>query len=404
VRDKIFFIYNDFHANYLVGVKKYPMLLYPVMMHCSKNEIPFGIIIFSTKSDNVLIQDGFGEPYKDKFYNSVYKILNLLLFKKLINRFFNFKRYFYFEYLIKFKNIKIAICLSPKKEFCRSMHHLQVKSVELNHAVGYVAGSHWWHRRSDFDVCRVFISLDRFSTAAMKTDFARAQINSKIIEIKHPLYSKNNFMSHTNCFLEELKSRTRGFEKIVLFTLQWGYGSDSPLDLFAGIIDQGLIHKSVINSIKRTEERVFWLIRIHPLQTFDNFTLECLNQLEKFNPNVDWKLTSDCNLPDLLSSTIISSHLTMSSQTMYDCYYFGIPSAFLCPTLRKGGFYETFGSNLTDNGIAEILELNENDILDWIDFSELKRNFSPFELINSNNQTIGISEFIETLTKRESEN
>jgi hypothetical protein len=211
-------------------------------------------------------------------------------------------------------------------------------------------------------------------------------------------------MSHTNCFLEELKSRTRGFEKIVLFTLQWGYGSDSPLDLFAGIIDQGLIHKSVINSIKRTEERVFWLIRIHPLQTFDNFTLECLNQLEKFNPNVDWKLTSDCNLPDLLSSTIISSHLTMSSQTMYDCYYFGIPSAFLCPTLRKGGFYETFGSNLTDNGIAEILELNENDILDWIDFSELKRNFSPFELINSNNQTIGISEFIETLTKLESEN
>ena len=75
----------------------------------------------------------------------------------------------------------------------------------------------------------------------------------------------------------------------------------------------------------------------------------------------------------------VDGHVTMSSMTAYDCAYFGIRTLYLCPTLKKGGFFVGWYSDLILNGYAKLGNSTVQEILDWVQCAERISPMRDFE-------------------------
>lgn len=56
----------------------------------------------------------------------------------------------------------------------------------------------------------------------------------------------------------------------------------------------------------------------------------------------------------------------MSSGTCGEAAIFGVPSLLLCPTLKKGGAHSGWFSELIDEGMAELGELDVGYVNAWL--------------------------------------
>jgi hypothetical protein len=189
-----------------------------------------------------------------------------------------------------------------------------------------------------------------------------------------------------------MSDRLLNFNRAILFTLQWGYESHSPIDEFKGIITNGILHNQIIEAIERTEKDVIWLIKTHPMQMHDKYILEHLIKLQKRYSNIEYISGPELSMLSLLEHPLVQGHITMSSQSCYDSAICGIPSLVLCPTVKFGGVYFGMFKDLIDKNMVNIGELDNDDIIDWVMTAEKKNSVD----INSP-ETVEIEEFIKTL-------
>ena len=146
-----------------------------------------------------------------------------------------------------------------------------------------------------------------------------------------------------------------------MVSLSWGYDNDHRQ--FAGILANGVMHEDLVRAIELTQDSVFWLLRLHPVQLRlerYNHHRVFLEELTSQTRNCEWHQASTLPLPLLLSQC--HGHITMSSMTTYEAAFLAVPSLLLCPTLRSGAMKASMFGDLRLSGYAELGEFDAQKI------------------------------------------
>lgn len=160
----------------------------------------------------------------------------------------------------------------------------------------------------------------------------------------------------------------------ILVSLQWGYAGER--DTLSNIIPNGVLHPSIEQAIADNPE-ILWLLRLHPVQLRAQgyeFHRQFVQALSEKYANVEWEDATDLPLPAILSH--VQGHITMSSGTCGEAAIFAVPSLLMCPTLKEGGAHGGWFSELIDEGMAELGELDVADVNDWLGRLSNGRNAS----------------------------
>jgi hypothetical protein len=155
-----------------------------------------------------------------------------------------------------------------------------------------------------------------------------------------------------------------GFSKHILVSLTWGY--DGEIEDLNGILDNGLFPKELAEVIDDRPE-IFWHMRLHPVQMRSARYTALVARLEDFvsaRLNTEWRRASSLPLPSIVAHC--AGNITMSSMSSYDAAAMGVPSLFLCPSVREGGIYQDYFSDLLAEGYAVKEPISKESISRWI--------------------------------------
>ena len=169
----------------------------------------------------------------------------------------------------------------------------------------------------------------------------------------------NQVGEKAKAFLDELEKKRK---VIVLCSLNWGYDKDHPeMRHLDGILKNGLMHESLIDTINKTKSDIHWLIRPHPVHVKNKIKyrkhFEFLENLKNKLGNVDWELCSQIPLMILMRN--VDRHVTMRSETAYDAALLGVKTVFLCPLIK----IEEYFKDIIEAEFASTCELKSEAIL-----------------------------------------
>ena len=111
-----------------------------------------------------------------------------------------------------------------------------------------------------------------------------------------------------------LEGKLDKYQKVVLVSLQHGY--DGSRDHLAGILNNGLIHRDVLQLIDYRKDILF-VLKPHPVQVASSnwkYVWQFLNSLEKTNDNVVFDRVINSDIFSLLM--LSDAHITMSSSAI----------------------------------------------------------------------------------------
>lgn len=270
-----------------------------------------------------------------------------------------------YYYLLCKVNPKFVIVINAPKSLCRVGRYLNIPILELNHGIGYVPKSHWWHRRKPDALPSHFLSLDRISSESITKDVGSSISLINIIEIPHPWYKNiNQRKSENNLVLSDCKKK---WKKLIVISLMWGYDGDhGGLDEMSGILSNGLMYSELIKAIADSHDEVYWCIRRHPLQSRlerYNYQIPFLDSLVETYTNCEWQKSTNATLDEILG--LADGHITMASMTAYDASILGVKSMLLCPTVRENGIYSNLFNDLVEAGYAIKTPASTETIIEW---------------------------------------
>ena len=278
----------------------------------------------------------------------------------------------YYEDLFKAANPRIIISIGCNDEFCLAARNLNIYHFELLHGIGYTPMPWDWDKKEKENLPQGILSLDAVST----NTFNELKLKGlDVYQINHPFLSRFNLKN--NIELPEewiLKDIDQKYTKTILVALQWGYApSIDELDIYKGILNNGLFFEEIESIIKETKDSIFWRFRFHPVQYRQQKKYKKLfnivdNFIKEFK-NCEWKESTFLPLPSILGTC--DGHITMSSMSSYEAAYLGVRTLALCPTLQKGGIYENMFEDLVKKGYLVKEKPNKVKICNWI--NELTR-------------------------------
>jgi len=273
----------------------------------------------------------------------------------------------YYEDLFKAANPKIIISIGCNDEFCLAARNLNIYHFELLHGIGYTPMPWDWDKKEKENLPQGILSLDAVST----NTFNELKLKGlDVYQINHPFLSRFNLKN--NIELPEewiLKDIDQKYTKTILITLQWGYApSIDELDIYKGILNNGLFFEEIESIIKETKDSIFWRFKFHPVQYRQQKKYKKLfnivdNFIKEFK-NCEWKESTFLPLPSILGTC--DGHITMSSMSSYEAAYLGVRTLALCPTLQKGGIYENMFEDLVKKGYLVKEKPNKVKICNWI--------------------------------------
>lgn len=278
----------------------------------------------------------------------------------------------YYDDLFKAANPRIIISIGCNDEFCLAARNLNIYHFELLHGIGYTPMPWDWDKKEKENLPQGILSLDAVST----NTFNELKLKGlDVYQINHPFLSRFNLKN--NIELPEewiLKDIDQKYTKTILVALQWGYApSIDELDIYKGILNNGLFFEEIESIIKETKDSIFWRFKFHPVQYRQQKKYKKLfnivdNFIKEFK-NCEWKESTFLPLPSILGTC--DGHITMSSMSSYEAAYLGVRTLALCPTLQKGGIYENMFEDLVKKGYLVKEKPNKVKICNWI--NELTR-------------------------------
>lgn len=339
-------------------------------------------------------------PNGDKTFNNSISYNQLRLFysewwwlKRNFLKIFNFilpKRYnhtisddldidFYNSIITKSK-VQAIFCISAFSKLCEISTLRGVKIIEVLHGIGYTLPlpPNFDESLPKEQLPDIILSFDDVST---KTFSILSEKNKLMVrQIENYWYK----MFKEGRIPEEWKSSldTKQYKKTILYSLQWGYDHDH--EHFEGILDNGIMPDSILELIKRTENDILWLLRLHPIQLrskkYESHRL-FIKELTEKRSNVEYQLSSTLPLPSVLQ--IADLHISMISMTTYDAAYFGLKSLIMCPSLDT--IYSSMFLDLQSRGYAKKVNYKEIDeILKFINEA------NKIEPLKNENQQVSI--------------
>lgn len=278
----------------------------------------------------------------------------------------------YYEDLFKAANPRIIISIGCNDEFCLAARNLNIYHFELLHGIGYTPMPWDWDKKEKENLPQGILSLDAVST----NTFNELKLKGlDVYQINHPFLSrfnlKNNIELPEEWILNDIDQK---YTKTILVALQWGYApSIDELDIYKGILNNGLFFEEIESIIKETKDSIFWRFKFHPVQYRQQKKYKKLfnivdNFIKEFK-NCEWKESTFLPLPSILGTC--DGHITMSSMSSYEAAYLGVRTLALCPTLQKGGIYENMFEDLVKKGYLVKEKPNKVKICNWI--NELTR-------------------------------
>lgn len=258
---------------------------------------------------------------------------------------------------------RCVIAIGTTPAMCRAARARGVKVVEVLHGIGYGMIPWDWATRASGALPTAVLCLDPVSTRTLAPLRERGMI---VREIAHPWLTR--FKSPSALLPDEWTRKLDVPEfarKAVLVSLQWGYDGEFPE--FAGILPNGVMPQALIDAIRDTRESVFWLLRLHPIQSRGKEYARhraFVAELGRSSGNCEWLEASRRPLPALLKGC--DGHVTMSSMTTYEAAYMGVPTLLLCPTLGPGGTYSSYFADLLASGHAQRSRGTSGSIAEWV--------------------------------------
>jgi len=157
----------------------------------------------------------------------------------------------------------------------------------------------------------------------------------------------------------------------ILVSLQWG------MHLYSyGHITNRVMPSALEKVIKDTSGNMRWLLRLHPIQLFGEEASICRRYLmDTFsnNENIMWEQVSHMPLPIVLSLSDL--HLTFHSSIIIEATWMGLRTGLLNPELDPGGKVESYFAHERSLGMAEVVQLEPDSILSWIQTALSKGKF-----------------------------
>jgi hypothetical protein len=333
----------------------------------------------------------WAEPYSgNRTFIIVYvigkikNIFNLILNRNLLPS--NFAHHFIYRKALEKSRPSFIIVIGASAALCKAANTLNIPVLELLHGMGYDRIYWGWDKAPVENLPTHILSTDATST---KTFSPLTSKGIKIIEIPHPWYKR--FIKEAvkcnldNKWLEKPKILPSN-KKIILVSISWGYDGDhSPIDYFyQDILPNGLLPLGLIKVIMQTQNDVFWCLRRHPVQVYNDKydkQITFLNSITREYQNCEWSESTSSTLISLLSHC--DGHITMNSMTSYDAACMGVKSLLLCPTLKVGRENQYLFNDLVKDGYSEKGNFDEDSIAKWV--KNVKKTI-PFSY-TSDNQT-----------------
>lgn len=282
---------------------------------------------------------------------------------------------------------ELIITIGCNDDLCEAARSLDVFHAELLHGIGYKPMPWDWDKKEKIHLPQCIFSLDEVSTQTF-SELEKYEIIIK--EIAHPFLRRFESKYIDNLPQEWLAPNKKdGYEKEILVSLQWGYapGIDE-FEYFEGFLSNGLFYDEIECIIRKTNKKVFWHFRFHPVQYLQikkyKKLFDFMDEFVKKYENCGWKESTYIPLPSVLSRC--SGHITMSSMTAYEAAYLGIPTLALCPSLKENGVYEEFFNDLVIKGYVTKHAPYVDFVLNWL--KNVNKIESMLKKIDSNEDMI----------------
>ncbi|MGC9460078.1 hypothetical protein ACP45E_09745 [Vibrio genomosp. F10 str. 9ZD137] len=268
-----------------------------------------------------------------------------------------------YKRILKNLNIDIVFAIDPPHGLCSASRENGIKVVELMHGNNYSITDEVF--REKFNRIEKTLPTDIVSFDDCTTDTLKVLTGDKRIKTHNSINPWHNYCEEI-VSIDYYNSVRNDFEKRVLVSLQWGYdGEREPL---SNILDNGVIHDSLLSLIKNNSDWMFF-IRLHPIQMIRPWYKrhrQLIQQLSDTYENVDFEYASSSPLSIMLKK--VDLHITMSSCCTGEAAELGVPTLLLCPTLEQGGVnYGLFRELQSDNSqLIEYGELQYDFIEKWV--------------------------------------
>ena len=319
---------------------------------------------------------GYGNPI------SVNKQYLLSLVKNKLFRSSEPVKHIYID-ILRRSGAKLVISLDGPTDLARAARDCGIFHVELLHGMGYREVRWGWDKTETHALPQGILSLDYISTNTFSSLRHKGVLTKTI---PNPLLRRFTTSRMTQIPLEwQLPLNTNNYTKRILVSLQWGYSGDHREHVeFASLLPNGLFYDE-LEALVANNPSIFWYFRLHPVQLRArqySKARKFLRDFVKRYPNSDWEYASTLPFPAIAKAC--SGHITMSSMSCYDAASMGLPTIFLCPTLLKGSLYETWFSDLVEDGYAIKGRPDPLKLQQWLDSTSTMKprdlNLSNYQL------------------------
>ncbi|ENQ3286661.1 hypothetical protein VCSRO184_2666 [Vibrio cholerae] len=278
--------------------------------------------------------------------------------------------HYLYKILIRNLRIKIVFAIDPPWGLCKAAHVMGVKVIDLMHGNNYSIKDKIFSEkfnRAERYLPTDIIAFDECTYKTLKELTEKTDI--RVFNSTNPWH---NYCDHIINDIEY--NINSSYKRKVLISLQWGY--DGEREELSGIIDNGIIHKAILDIINENDDILFF-IRLHPVQLVRPWYFkhrDFIHYLSKRYNNVECDYASSVPLKKLLCD--VDLHISMSSSCTGEAADYMVPSLLLCPTLQYGGVnYGLFRElNEKDNKLVQFGTLNKEFISNWIENTPVRNS------------------------------
>jgi hypothetical protein len=290
------------------------------------------------------------------------KYVAALILTKLFNK--NFKIILY-KSIIKQLNAKYIFTQNANSDLCEACYSLKKPVIEILHGIGYTYIPWDWDKRKKEQLPTLILSLDDVS---LRTFSFLDNRGVKNLKIEHPFYKRFYLEKYQDRIdkkmIIDLPSNAKS-KKIILFTVHHGLSQED--GDCTGLLPNGVIYDGFEEIFKTTKNEIFWAIRIHPVQLYDEKYKRHVQYIETMcqkHVNVDFEWATLNSFPVVLSRC--TGHITMESMSCYDASYFGICSLALSPRLIEESPIKNYFEDLVASGYLIKKYFESDSVLEWV--------------------------------------
>lgn len=280
-------------------------------------------------------------------------------------QYYNFQKFFskreIFKIFLKVVKPNAVIAIGWDEEVLQILKQKKILSIEPVHGFGLSCFDYksWIEPKLKNNSCPdCFLCFDN---QTYKTFQSKLPKNHNVFRARYQGDRRSRLLKPFNEYQKlKLRKIRKKYKKIVLYTLQHGY--DGSRESLKNILENGVIHCEVIETIKKNP-RIFFLIKGHPVQ-LQSQKWESIQVLLQENlknlQNSDSVNFHYCDVYSLLKASDL--HVTMMSGVIVEAAKLGLVSIGLCPSLKKSGLLKNSFRDAKNKKLLKIIDLKEQKI------------------------------------------